>query len=270
MTQIARCVWFHPPTLQKKLRSSLLFCNGGNTGAASVFRQRCNVAEMIIATGFLGTALQSVAENKWAFIATENGGFCGVRRDVKNGVVPGAELRAYFDTLVERLECGEGELPPVAELRAAKETVAYADRLRLPGEVRWEAFSDYPRMWEAPTAYYRVEKGKRVLVNRDEFRDWNRELACVWSHRAGYRYFIHDVMCSRQDENIKMHEYLRRHFLSIERGNHPYTRPGAVSLCTVCHDEWCPISQGGECRCDPDMTVSGEDGLFEILRTGMW
>ena len=65
-----------------------------------------------------------------------------------------------------------------------------------------------------------------------------------------------------------MHEFMRRHWLSIERGIHPYTTPGAVSLCTVCHDEWCPIYQDGECCCDPEMTVSGENGSFQILANG--
>lgn len=65
-----------------------------------------------------------------------------------------------------------------------------------------------------------------------------------------------------------MHEYMRRKFLAMERGIYPFGAPGTVSEGTICHDDWCEIYKGGECHCDPEITITGPEGSFQILANG--
>jgi hypothetical protein len=50
----------------------------------------------------------------------------------------------------------------------------------------------------------------------------------------------------------RKHNYYRKLMELCEQGKVP---PGRLTDVEVCHDDWCPIHQGGYCDCDPEIKL---------------
>jgi len=49
-----------------------------------------------------------------------------------------------------------------------------------------------------------------------------------------------------------MHEYLKK---IVEANEKVKFQPGKVTHVQVTHDKWCKIFNGGECNCNPDISM---------------
>jgi hypothetical protein len=60
------------------------------------------------------------------------------------------------------------------------------------------------------------------------------------------------------------HNYLKKLNQLIGQGI-LQTRPGVLSDVKIEHDEWCNIFRGGECNCDPTLTVRHNVTMDELV-----
>jgi len=58
-----------------------------------------------------------------------------------------------------------------------------------------------------------------------------------------------------------MHNYVKKLDKMIADGSINIT---GISTARIAHDGWCAINKGGECNCDPDITITAG----EILNSG--
>jgi len=52
-----------------------------------------------------------------------------------------------------------------------------------------------------------------------------------------------------------MHNYVKKLDKMIADGSINIT---GISTARIAHDGWCAINKGGECNCDPDITITAE------------
>lgn len=63
-----------------------------------------------------------------------------------------------------------------------------------------------------------------------------------------------------------MNEYQRRLDLALSMG---ILDRGTVNLAKVRHDSWCGSLSGGECNCDPDISIRTQGGrMFWVQKDG--
>ena len=62
-----------------------------------------------------------------------------------------------------------------------------------------------------------------------------------------------------------MHEYMRRLSIALQNGA---IDQGSAALAQIAHDDDCAFWTGGICNCDPDITITTQQGDVRVLADG--